>query len=363
MTSSPGPENGSVALLVTGDGSTPRPRWSRSVQPSPSPLYQMIRLHPVLRWRRGWILAALFAAPASAAGQTLTDPVPVGRWNLAVASPDRMYPSWLEITRSGRETLVGRFVGASGSVRPISRVDFADGILRFSIPPQWERGAGDLHVEGRLEGDRLTGVLLTPSGERHRWTATRAPFLRRMGTPDWGDPVAVFNGRDLSGWTAAGDGESRWRVVDGVLVNSGAGANLVSTRSFEDFKLHVEFRYPPGSNSGIYLRGRYEVQIEDSPERPEPGLLDHAAVYGFLAPTIDAALGANEWQTFDITLIGRRVTVILNGQSIIADRVIPGITGGALDGDEGEPGPILLQGDHGPVEFRTIELTPARYHE
>ena len=68
-----------------------------------------------------------------------------------------------------------------------------------------------------------------------------------------------------------------------------------------------------------------------------------------------------EWQTFDITLIGRRVTVVLNGRTIIADRVIPGITGGALDSNEGEPGPILLQGDHGPVEFRRIVITPARY--
>jgi hypothetical protein len=321
----------------------------------------MTRLHLFRRWGCVWILGVLIAAPAVVAAQTSTVPPLVGRWNLQVTASDRTYPSWLEVSLSGRETLVGRFVGATGSVRPVSRVVFTDGVMRFAIPPQWERGPGDLHVEGRLEGDRLSGTLVTPVGERHTWTATRAPYLRRAAPPQWGEPIALFNGRDLSGWTAVG--ESRWEVVDGVLTNTASGANLVSTAAFADFKLHVEFRYPAGSNSGVYLRGRYEVQIEDSPKRPEPGPLDHGAIYGFLAPSESAALGPGEWQTFEITLVGRRVTVVLNGRTIIADRVIPGITGGALDSQEGQPGPILLQGDHGPVEFRRIVLTTSRYPE
>jgi hypothetical protein len=149
-------------------------------------------------------------------------------------------------------------------------------------------------------------------------------------------------------------------VVDGILTNAGGGANLVTTRRFDDFKLRVEFRYPKGSNSGIYLRGRYEVQIEDSQERAEPTSHHVGGVYGFLAPTENAARAPGEWQTYDITLVGRRVTVVLNGRTVIANQVIPGITGGALDSDEGAPGPIYLQGDHGPVEFRRIVLTPAR---
>jgi hypothetical protein len=238
-------------------------------------------------------------------------------------------------------------------------VDFSGGVLRFAIPPQWEPDTADLRVEGTLAGDRLTGTLVTPGGQRHGWTATRAPHLRRTAAPAWGAPVALFNGRDLTGWTARG-GENRWKVVNGLLTAGGGGANLVTSGNYGDFKLHAEFRIPKGSNSGLYLRGRYEVQIEDSPERVEPGPMHVGAVYGFLAPTENAARAPGEWQTYDVTLVGRRVTVVLNGRTIIADQIIPGITGGALDSDEGAPGPIYIQGDHGAVEFRKITLTPGR---
>ena len=148
-------------------------------------------------------------------------------------------------------------------------------------------------------------------------------------------------------------------MVDGVLANGASGANLMTTRTFDDFRLRLEFRYPRNGNSGVYLRGRHEVQIEDSPRNVEPTSLHVGGVYGFLAPNANAARAPGEWQTYDITLVGRRVTVVLNGRTVIADQVIPGITGGALDSDEGAPGPILLQGDHTAVEFRNVVLTPA----
>jgi hypothetical protein len=142
-----------------------------------------------------------------------------------------------------------------------------------------------------------------------------------------------------------------------VLRNRASGANLATERTFEDFRLQLEFRVPEGGNSGVYLRGRYEVQIAGSaPATPSDG--DLGAIYGFLAPT-EIPYRPGEWQTLDVTLIGRLVTVALNGRTVICNREIPGITGGALDSDEGSPGPILLQGDHGPVEFRNIVLTPA----
>jgi hypothetical protein len=317
----------------------------------------MARTHRIARRWRAWIVGALVAGPTAVAAQAPAALPIVGRWDLQVTGPDGPYPSWLEVWVSGHQTLVGRFVGGVGSARPIARVDFADGAMRFAIPPQWERDSADLRVEGTLAGDRLTGTLVTPGGQRHSWTATRAPHLRRAA-PTWGAPVALFNGKDLTGWTTRG--ENRWRVVDGVLTNAGGGANLVTARTFDDFKLHVEFRYPKGSNSGVYLRGRYEVQIEDSPERVEPGPHAVGGVYGFLPPNENAAKAPGEWQTYDITLVGRRVNIVLNGRTVVADQIIPGITGGALDSDEGAPGPIFLQGDHGAVEFRKIVLTPAR---
>jgi hypothetical protein len=133
----------------------------------------------------------------------------------------------------------------------------------------------------------------------------------------------------------------------------------LTTGKFDDFKLHAEFRIPKESNSGIYLRGRYEVQIEDGESE---GLSRHslAGIYGFFAPCVNVAKKPGEWQTFDITLVGRVVTIVFNGERVIDRQSIPGITGGALDSEEGSPGPILIQGDHGPIEFRKITLTPAR---
>jgi Domain of Unknown Function (DUF1080) len=290
------------------------------------------------------------------ARQDSEPPRVIGRWDMTVVASGATYPSWLEVQRSGTRTLVGRFVGSGGSARPISEIDFVDNVLRFSIPPQWEKGENDVHVEGTLEGDRLSGWMTDPAGQRLTWTANRAPALRRTSPPEWGAPIRLLEGADLAAWQPASN--SQWRVADGVLTNQKSGANLVTRQRFADFKVYLEFRYPKGSNSGVYLRGRYEVQIEDSAgTEPASGVL--AAVYGFLPPNEDAARKAGEWQTFEITLVGRLVTVVLNGKTVICSQEIPGITGGALDSDEGAPGPLMLQGDHGPVEFRNIILTPA----
>jgi hypothetical protein len=284
-------------------------------------------------------------------------PSVTGRWDITVQAGDQSLPSWLEIHKTGRETLVGQFVGPVGSARPIGKIDVAGDEIRFSIPPQWEQEKGDLTFVARIDGERLTGTMTLGDGKRLDWTGKRAPILRRHAAPSWGAPIRLFTGTSLAGWHAAGD--NQWRAEGGILRNQKAGANLVTDRKFTDFKLHIEFRYPRGSNSGVYLRGRHEVQIVDSTNaEPTSELL--GGVYGFVAPNELVARPPGQWQTFDITLVGRMVTVVANGKRVICDREIPGITGGALDSDEGTPGPIFLQGDHGPVEFRNIVLTPAR---
>jgi hypothetical protein len=178
--------------------------------------------------------------------------------------------------------------------------------------------------------------------------------------PVLGAPIALFNGNDLTGWvprTAAHGG--CWSVADGALVATPPCVDLLTERTFDDFVLHAELMYPEGSNSGVYLRGRYEIQIQDDAGNAlDP--LRMGGVYGFLAPSVAAARAAREWQTLDVTLLGRRVTVVLNGTTIIDAAEIPGITGGALDSREGSPGPIMLQGDHGAIRFRNITLTPYR---
>ena len=307
-----------------------------------------------------WRLAAALLAVVIPA-RTVAPPVApasiVGRWDITIAGADRSLPSWLEVRPSGNGYLVGQFVGVVGSARPIARVDFADGVMRFAIPPQWEQGKADLQIEGRVDGAGLRGTMTFPDGTRRDWTAVRAPSLRREKTPSWGAPIRLFNGKDLTGWHALGT--NQWQAVNGVLTSPKSGANLVSDRTFTDYQLHLEFRYPKGSNSGVYQRGRYEVQIEDSVStEPQNDML--GGVYGFIAPSEMMAKQPGEWQTYDITLVGRMITVVANGKTVICNREIPGITGGALDSNEGEPGPLLLQGDHGPIEYRNITLRPAR---
>lgn len=278
-----------------------------------------------------------------------------GAWNLTVSYEGKELPSWLEIKHSGTNTLIGRFTYAMGSARPIAEVKKFDEVFYFSIPPQWEGGASDMQFRGKKEGERLNGTMVYTNGKTYEWTATRAPKLAVIDNPKWGKTQKLFNGKNLAGWKF--EGENQWKVIDGILISEKSGVNLVTEEKFTDFKLYAEFRYPEGSNSGLYLRGRYEVQIADN-KGSDPSSILFAGVYGLLTPNEMVAKAAGEWQTYDITLIGRKVTIVANGKTVISEQNIPGMTGGALDNDEVAPGPIMIQGDHGPIEFRQLEITP-----
>ena len=278
-----------------------------------------------------------------------------GRWDLEMEFMGKTVPSWLEVRHSGHETLVGRFVFAFGSARPIAEVKTVDNRFNFSLPRQWEPEGNDMVFHGTLEEGKLKGTMIYTDGTVVPWNGQPAPALAHTSDPKWNKPVALFNTKDLNGWQAD-KAENQWVIEDGILTNPKSGANLISDEKFTDFKAHIEFRYPEGSNSGIYLRGRYEVQIADNYGLP-PMDIYFGGVYGFLEPNENAAKKAGEWQAYEITLIGRRVTIVANGKTIIQDQTIPGITGGALDSNEAAPGPFMIQGDHGPVEFRKFEVS------
>lgn len=280
-----------------------------------------------------------------------------GRWDMTIDVSGKPSPSWLEVRHSGVRTLVGDYVGIVGSARPISRINFSNGKMSFSIPPQWEKETNDVSFEGELQGDGLKGTMITADGKKYNWSAVRAPSLRRSKAPVWGTPIHIFNGTDLKGWHASGD--NQWKAEGGILRSPKSGSNLLTDQVFTDFKLHIEFRYPKESNSGVYLRGRYELQITDS-KGLEPVRDQLGAIYGFISPSEMMAKNAGEWQYYDVTLVGRMVTVVANGKTIICNQEIPGITGGAIDSKEGAPGPLFFQGDHGPIEFRNIIVTPAK---
>jgi len=284
----------------------------------------------------------------------------LGRWDLTLKTPSREYPSWLEITQESGQ-LKALLVSRWGHARPLPKIELSHGQITFVSPKDEEDRKDDIVFVGTLSGQKLSGTTSGQDGTPWQWTGERAPDLKRRAEPTWGKPTSLFNGKDLSGWRPSDpNATATWKVENGTLLSPGHGPDLITDAKFEDFKLHVEFNCAPKSNSGVYLRGRYEVQIEDDPV-PEGPTMRTGGVYGFLAASPEQPRRPGEWQTYDITLVGRVVTVVQNGQTIIDKQEIPGITGGALDSHEGLPGPIYLQGsEDGHVAFRNITITAGR---
>lgn len=258
-----------------------------------------------------------------------------GRWDITVRGKDGPYPSWVEFEPPAK----GRFVGRTGGVHALGFVHFDGRRVEFRVPE------GGLSFLGTLANGRIEGST---------WTAVRAPALARGQKPVWGRPERLT---DIAGWSPT-SGQNHWRAENGELVNEASGANLASRRTFSDFKLHLEFNIPAESDSGVYLRGRYEIEIAAAYGLP-PDAHGFGSIYGFLKPSSNPARRSGEWQSIDAILVGRKVTVTVNGTGIIHDAGIPGITGGALDSNEGAPGPLMLQGDHGRVSYRNIVVTPS----
>ncbi len=183
----------------------------------------------------------------------------------------------------------------------------------------------------------------------------------------YGDPITLFNGKDLEDWELVEkNATSGWSVVDGIMVNDPVQkqgeshihyGNIRTVETFEDFNLKLEVNVPKGSNSGVYLRGIYEVQVVDSHGK-ELDAHHMGGLYSRIKPSVAAEKPAGEWQKMDITLCKRHLTVKLNGKTIIDNQPVKGVTGGALTSDEFSPGPIFLQGDHGKVSYRNIVLKP-----
>jgi Domain of Unknown Function (DUF1080) len=303
------------------------------------------------------ITFVLVASLAQAQGDASAKPF-LGRWDLTLKSADHEYPSWLELSEDGGK-LTGRMVGRWGNARPLPKVEISGGSVMFVSPKDEEGSKADLVFHGVLAEGKLSGTVNAPDGGTWQWIGERASTLYRMRPPRWGPPVPLFNGKDLTGWKMDKPGPPEWTVKDGTLIKPPNGPELISDRPVNDFKLHLEFNCGKDSNSGVYLRGRYEVQIETE-SQAEPPSHHTGGVYGFLGPTPEQPRRADVWQTYDITLIGRKVTVVLNGKTVIDNKEIPGITGGALNSQEDRAAPIYLQGsEKGQVAFRNIVLTPA----
>ena len=305
----------------------------------------------------------------------------IGRWALTIPGGRA---GWLEFTQE-KGYLDGSVLWGGGSVVPLASVYIDGDTLVATRVSDVERkdDAGKVIRKQvftetlRLEvsGETMTGTVERPNRNglgvvRDALTGKRIPPVPPapdLAKVEYGEPIQLFNGQNLEGWTLTDPGRTNgWRAEDGLLVNDATQeegkphipyGNLRTETEFEDFNLKLELQVPPKGNSGIYLRGIYEVQVSDSYGAP---LDSHnmGAIYSRIAPTVSAERPAGEWQEFDITLCDRHVTVKLNGKTIIDNQPLPGCTGGALWSDEFRPGPIYLQGDHTSVKYRNLVLTP-----
>ncbi len=299
-------------------------------------------------------LALTAAVALLAPGLSLKAAQPfAGRWDLTVTTPKDTYPSWMEVTESGGQPQV-RVVGRVASVHPATDVKLDGSHLSFTTS-EWLDGQIKFTWEFHAAGGKLTGTQKRADGVEGQIAGARAPAMPRKVPVAWTKPAPLFDGKDTNGWEPDDPSHNHWVAQDGELVDQAAGANLRTTRKFGDFKLHIEYNCPNGGNSGVYLRGRYEVQVlYDKSDK----LHDMGSIYGFMAPAVDLAPRPGQWESYDVTLVGRTVTVVRNGQTTIDRQEIPGITGGAIDSREGEPGPIYLQGDHtGGMKYRNITIS------
>ena len=307
----------------------------------------------------------------------------LGQWTLDIKGGS---VGWLDL-RQEKDYLDADLLWVAGSVMPVANVFIAnDKYLIVTQTNEVVRSMGEKNVPLRThiitnwleitkKGDKIEGYLLTPKHngigvDSTSFTGTKLPDVPPapdMKALKFGKPIKLFNGKDLTGWRLLDEKQKNgFSVVDGVLVNDPVQiegqphisyGNLRTVKEFEDFNLKLEVNVPQGSNSGIYLRGMYEIQVLDSYKR-ELDSHNMGAVYSRIKPTVSAEKPAGTWQTMDITLVRRHITVILNGIKIIDNQPVYGPTGGAIKSDVFSAGPIYLQGDHGKVLYRNIDLTP-----
>lgn len=295
-----------------------------------------------------------------------------GDWSLELESG---LPAWMRVVEKDGEPMVHLrlYVGPAG---PYKATRVGDR-LQFEIKRKNKKTkalTSVTQVDVGLSDGKLDGTLVKKVGgneERDKFTGAKVPPMT-SSAPDlskvrFGHPIALFNGKDMTGWrTYESDKKNGWSVIDGELVNTtpktdfsatGSYANLRTEAEFEDFWLHIEFLVEEARNSGIYLRGMYEAQVVDRDSRMQ-GIQGVGAIFGAIAPSQNAGNPGGQWQTYDLTLVDRHVTVVLNGVKVIDNQPIDAPTAGAIYTNAAKPGPIYLQGDHTTVKYKDIYLAP-----
>jgi hypothetical protein len=292
----------------------------------------------------------------------------LGRWNITGEGAYRDHVYWLEVRQAENGGLRGTFLNRRGGLISLPEITVEDGELRFEIRPR-PNAPREVH-RARVEEGRLLGRVSVENGSREvpqevpqeiPWIGERPP---QWGTHNangrfrLGTPVQLFDGETLQNWLPRDPTRPLgWTIAEGAMRNEDQANNLISRHHFENFRIRAEYSIAEKSNSGIFLRGRYELQIVDDAGKA-PGPQGHMALYSRVSPALNASLPAGQWQVVEATIVGNRLTVDLNGKRVHDNIVLEGITGGAIDSREGAPGPVMIQGDHGKVAFRRITVTP-----
>ena len=320
--------------------------------------------------------ALLLAVSASAADNPF-----VGNWALSLPGGGA---GWLGVTQE-KNYLDASLLWGGGSVVPLDSAFVYDQAFAFTRVRDVQRKDDTGKVVrtqrftdaffARLENDELKLIALRPRNDgtgvdTEEFTGKRippVPLAPDLTKVKFGEPIQLLNGKDLTGWRLTNPNAANgWSVSGGILANNPVQeegqphknyGNLRTDREFEDFNLTLDVRVPKDGNSGVYLRGVYEIQIFDSYGKPTDSH-NMGALYSRITPSVAAEKPIGEWQTFDITLVNRHVTVILNGKTIIDNQPVLGCTGGAMTSDEFKPGPLYLQGDHTNIDYRNIVLRP-----
>ena len=320
------------------------------------------------------LIATSVAIPSASAESVPKDLL--GYWTLDVDSGE---PAWLRVAEvdGGPVVTMRWYVGPDG---PYNDARMEDGKLKFTLRKRPVAKGSKVMlsqtVEAAVKNGELKGGIVVSrddgkATEKKHFTGrlvsdlpSQAPDLSKVR---FGQPVSLFNGKDLTGWRAhEADKKFGWSVENGLLVNTtpktdfsatGAFANLRTEAEFDDFWLHIEFQIEANRNSGVYLRGMWEAQVVDRDSRMQ-GISGVGAIFSRIAPSVNAGREPGEWQTYDLTLVDGHVTVVLNGVKVIDNQFVGDPTGGAIYTDISGSGPIYLQGDHTSVKYRDIYLAP-----
>jgi len=300
----------------------------------------------------------------------------MGRWGLFLPGG----AGWLHVHKDNGY-LDAELLWRGGSVLPVADVYVAgDKLIVTRVRTMKKDDGRSMTRTQRIELEpgvgQLVGKSYMPmaSGMGEQVTPIKAmrlpdlPPAPNVSKAKMGEPIKLFNGKDLAGWSLINSNHKNgWIVEDGVLINNPVQpegddhhyryGNLRTDATFEDFNLKLDVNIPKGSNSGVYLRGIYEIQVVDSYGKDlDPHNM--GALYSRVKPAMAAEKEGGEWQTMDITLYNHHVTVELNGKKILDNAPVLGVTGGAMTADEFSAGPIYLQGDHGRVLYRNMVLIP-----